>query len=793
MHVPEGPVVEAHAPQVLERARAVVVIACSGASDVAVQEADLNTRPGTVGEPQCQVLAFAALGEADALHRCEWDPVDLDGHRLDFPGPEDGDALGPSVTESRPAGLDRVVVAMDDKAGDARARQAGEAVTKPQLCSKPSLRPIVDVAGDDEEGCAPVQAQIDEGVERGQRGLPELFGHVGRHRAYALERRVEVQVRGMDETEIRDPEGLLHWCEATWGVYHHRGMPTSRRQDRSEMTERTGGDVVVDALVRTGVEVVFGIPSVHNLPIYDAIRRDGRIRAVNTRHEQGAVGAADGFSRTTGRLGVCLTSTGPGAANAMGGQLEACVSSSPVLHLTGQIDSRFLGQRRGFIHEVPDQLAMLASLSKAAYRPPSADAVSATVARAAAEAMAFPRGPVAVEIPVDFQYAAATAKVAAWGGPETGTVAEAGSSEDIAHAAEIVALSRRPVVWAGGGAVAAGAGDEVALLVRRLGAGLLTSPNGRGIVPEDDPCCIGNLSWDPDVRALCREADLLVAVGTRFQGPNTENWKMELPARLVQIDVDPAVPGRNYPVEAAIVGDAKLSTAALLEELDRLGAPQVLADGQWADRVATAARSARERLRGTLGPQVGLLDALAPCIGAGTVVVKDTTIAAYTWGNRLLPVRRPRTSIMPNGFAIGLGLPHAIGAAIGSQGAPVVLLAGDGGFLLSATELATVAQESLPILALVFVDGGYGVVRNIQQRQYGPGASFGVDLGRPDFCGLAAAFGIGAERVGSIGAYAAAVQRALSGRVPFLVEVDLDAIGPMSVAYTGTSRPPAPS
>jgi acetolactate synthase-1/2/3 large subunit len=561
------------------------------------------------------------------------------------------------------------------------------------------------------------------------------------------------------------------------------------------MTERTGGERVVDALVDAGVEVVFGIPSVHNLPIYDAIRCDGRIHPVFVRHEQCAIGAADGFARTTGRLGVCLTSTGPGAANAMGGQLEALSSSSPVLHLTGQIDSRFLGQRRGFIHEVPDQLTMLASLSKAAHRPQSADDVAVTVARAVAEALACPRGPVSVEIPIDFQYAYSPATPTRRDGEHAAAVmgGEADRAGDISRAAEVIALSRRPIVWAGGGAIAAGAADEVALLVHRLGAGLLTSPNGRGIVTEDDPSCIGNLSWDPDVRALCSEADLLVAIGTRFQGPNTENWTMELPKRLVHIDVDPAVPGRNYPVDSMIVGDARLATAALLEELDHLKAPRVLAEPGWAQRVATVAVSARERLRATLGPQVGLLDALTPHVDAGTVVVKDATIPAYTWGNRLLRVRRPRTSIMPNGFAIGLGLPHAIGAAVGSPEKRVVLLVGDGGFLLSATELATVASEDLPILVIVFVDGGYGVVRNIQQHQYGPAASFGVELGRPDFCGLAGAFEIGAERVGSVGAFAAALERVMSGRRPFLLEVDLDAIGPMSVAYTGTSRPPGTS
>ncbi|MGA3217001.1 MAG: thiamine pyrophosphate-binding protein [Acidimicrobiales bacterium] len=554
------------------------------------------------------------------------------------------------------------------------------------------------------------------------------------------------------------------------------------------MDERTGGEAVVDALVRTGVEVVFGIPSVHNLPIYDAIRRDGRIRSVFVRHEQCAVGAADGFARASGHLGVCVTSTGPGAANAMGGQLEALSSSSPVLHLTGQIDSRFLGQRRGFIHEVPDQLAMLASLSKVAHRPPSPDAVGATVERAAAEAMAFPRGPVSVEIPIDFQYAYASPTPA---GRDPSLVSRSpGEAGAIVRAAELMARARRPLVWAGGGAVAAGADDELATLVRRLGAGLLTSPNGRGLVSEEDPCCIGNLSWDPDVRSLCCESDLLVAVGTRFQGPNTENWKMALPNKLVHIDVDPAVPGRNYPVEVAIVADAKLACAALLEELDGLGAPGVLADLDWTHRVAAVAKCARERLRATLGPQKGLLDALARYIGADTVVVKDATIPAYTWGNRLLPVRRTRTSIMPNGFAIGLGLPHAIGAAVGSKGAPVVLLVGDGGFLLSATELATVAQEDLPIVVVVFVDGAYGVVRNIQQSQYGPWASFGVDLGRPDFCGLAAALGVAAETVASVDDFASALGRATSERRPYLLEVDLDAIGPMSLAYTGTSRPP---
>jgi acetolactate synthase-1/2/3 large subunit len=430
---------------------------------------------------------------------------------------------------------------------------------------------------------------------------------------------------------------------------------------------------------------------------------------------------------------------------------------------------------------------MLGSLSKDAYRPSSPDAVFATVARAASEAMTCPRGPVCVEIPIDFQYAAASATKEP---VPAVSRAVAGEGADISRAAEVLARCRRPLVWAGGGAVAAEAAEEVSALVRRLGAGLLTSPNGRGLLAEDDPLCIGNLSWDPDVGTLCAEADVLVAIGTRFQGPNTQNWEMALPARLIHIDLDPSVPGRNYPVEVAIVGDARLSTAALGDTLGRSGASGVLAETGWSERVRSVAASARERLRATLGSQVGLLDFMQACLDSRTVVVKDSTIPAYTWGNRLLEVRRPRTSIMPNSFAIGLGLPHALGAAVACEGRPVVLLVGDGGFMVSAPELATVAQEGLAIVIIVFVDGGYGVVGNIQRRQYGGDTGrIGVELGRPDFCTLAGAFGIAAERVTTIEAYARALSAAVGAQRPFLLEVDLDSIGPMTIAYTGTSRP----
>jgi acetolactate synthase-1/2/3 large subunit len=265
---------------------------------------------------------------------------------------------------------------------------------------------------------------------------------------------------------------------------------------------------------------------------------------------------------------------------------------------------------------------------------------------------------------------------------------------------------------------------------------------------------------------------------------------MELPQRLVHLDIDPSVPGRNYPAASAVVGDAKLSTAALLDGLDRAGKTEILSEPGWLERVVAVTHSSKMRLRETLGTQVGLLDGLAACLPPTSVVVKDSTISAYTWGNRLLPVHRPRTSIMPNSFAIGLGLPQAVGAAVGS-GEPVVLLVGDGGILLAATELATVAVEHLAIVIIIFVDGGYGILRNMQDYQFGFGEGrIGVDLGRPNFSELASAFGIEGVSVKTIEAYAAAVSRAIDSRQPCVIEVDLSAIGSMPVPFRGVSRPP---
>ena len=557
----------------------------------------------------------------------------------------------------------------------------------------------------------------------------------------------------------------------------------------------TGGDSVVDVLSMAGIDVVFGIPSIHNLPIYDALRRRG-LRTVTVRHEQTAAGAADGFSRISGNLGVFLTSTGPGAANAMGGLLEAFLSGSPVLHITGQIETEFIDQGKGFIHEVPNQPEMLESLSKAVLRVRKPEEIASVVADAVAAALTTPTGPVSVEIPIDLQYVATPVP------PPDLLERRAPSSPPsprpdlLRQAIKLIEMSRCPIVWAGGGSIAAGAQAEVAELCHLRGAALITSANGRGIMDERDPLCIGNFPVDPDVRSLFGDADLLIAIGTRYQGPNTDNWKLRLPDTILQIDVDPDRPARNYKATLALQGDARAVLQSLIGDGEGLGTTH---NTEWRERIASVKMATRNRLREFIGAQEELLDVLSTLLEPDTPVVKDATIPAYTWGNRLLPVSRPRTSIVPNGFAIGLGLPHAIGASLASQCGghessdlqSAVLIVGDGGFMLAATDLATLASESLPLLVIVFVDGGYGILRNIQDSQYG-GVSgrIGVDLNEPDFVRLSTALGVQAEKVSTAAAFRDAVQVALQSRLPHLIAVQCEEIGPMADSFIGSSRPP---
>ncbi|MFE2022781.1 thiamine pyrophosphate-binding protein [Streptomyces sp. NPDC059499] len=534
-----------------------------------------------------------------------------------------------------------------------------------------------------------------------------------------------------------------------------------------------GGDLLVAVLRELGIDTVFGIVSVHNLPLVEAVDRE--LRFVPVRHEASAVNAADAYGRARGTLGCALTSTGTGAGNAAGSLIESLSAGSSVLHITGQVESEFLGSGRGFIHETKDQLGMLRAVSVHAASVPDAEQAGRILREAARAALTAPGGPASVEWPIDLQFAAQTDE------PEElpAAVVPAPAESELAAAGALLASARRPLVWAGGGA--ATAGGELAGLLEATGAGLLTSNSGRGAVPEDHEQVIGNFATTPAVRALLADADVLLTIGTHFRSNETADYTLGLPGAHIQIDIDKDALGRVYPATHALHGDAAAALTALLPHARP-------AESGWTDRVGAVRTEVRALLHDNIGPQAAICDAIRAALPREAVVARDVTIPSSSWGNRLLEMYDPRDNVFPRGGGIGQGLGMGIGAALARPDAPTVVIAGDGGLAVHLGELLTLAQERPRLTLIVFNDGGYGVLRNMQDR-YSERRS-GVDLATPDFELLARACGLPYLRIAAEEHAGPVLGEAIASGGPTLVEVDLTALGPMKVPFTPPVRIP---
>src|SRR5580700_9880568 len=353
----------------------------------------------------------------------------------------------------------------------------------------------------------------------------------------------------------------------------------------------TGGEAVASALEVLGVRHVFGIVSVHNLPIYDAIARRGTITPIGVRHEQAAAHAADGYARATGELGVIIASTGPGTTNTMTGLYEASFASSPVLLVTGQVDSSYLGKGKGFLHEAEQQRLMLSSLCREAETVYRTEDIARVVIAVAEDIRAGRPQPGAVEIPIGQQYRLAEVVV-----PEVRTdSAYVPDADAVGRVAEALSAATRPVLWAGGGVVSSGGGAALTALAERLGAPVVTTMNGRGSIAEDHPLCLGALTTSPQVEEVVSGADVVLAVGTRFQGSSTRNWRLSFGGTLAHLDADPAVIGRNYPTALPVVGDARDGLERLAQAVGR-----VSTDPGHAEKAQSAAATARKDARAQL-------------------------------------------------------------------------------------------------------------------------------------------------------------------------------------------------
>lgn len=527
----------------------------------------------------------------------------------------------------------------------------------------------------------------------------------------------------------------------------------------------TGAELIARKLRDNDVRHAFGIISIHNMPIIDAINRLGYTQMIDSRHECAAAHSADGYARATGKLGVAIASTGPGTTNTVTGLYEAAYANSRLLVITGQAETRYYGKGAGYVHEAENQLPMLRTVARRVESPKTAAQIGPLFDAVVNDMASGRPQPGALEIPIDLQYAAAAPSDT----PATPTVPlDPGLQTDqLQRAADALRGASRRVMLVGGGAMQAG--PQVAALAEALGAPILTTPNGRGAVSETHELCVGNLYQVPDMLRAVQDADVTLAIGTRFQvGVDGRNHALVPPGELIHIDIDNNVLDLVHKSSVAVQGDAAVAVGALHELL--VGANPN--DAQFNASVLQAGDEVKDKMRERLGPDFqGICSAISDAMESDTVLVRDSTVAAYFMANQLIPIRAPRCTISPTSGAIGPGLPLGVGAAAGT-GKRTIVIHGDGGFMFHATELATAAQHGLPITVCIFNDGGYGILRFLQNSRFG-GRINETDLGYMDFTMMARSMGCAGERVDSVAGLEAALATAAASDGPYVVDIDV--------------------
>ncbi|AXL50731.1 hypothetical protein DSC91_003068 [Paraburkholderia caffeinilytica] len=536
----------------------------------------------------------------------------------------------------------------------------------------------------------------------------------------------------------------------------------------------TVGELIAAFLEQCGVQTAFGVISIHNMPILDAIHNRGKIRYVGARGEAGAVNMADGLARVSGGLGVAFTSTGTAAGNAAGAMVEALTAGTALLHVTGQIETEYLDKDLAYIHEAPDQLSMLSSISKAAFRVRSVETALPTIREAVRVAQTAPSGPVSVEIPIDIQ-AAEIEWPADLAAPHVTTLTHC--SQRVVQLAEQLANAKRPLLWLGGGTRHARAAVERLVA---LGFGVVTSVQGRGVLPEDHPATLGAFNVHAAVESFYKTCDALVVVGSRLRGNETLKYKLALPQPLYRIDADALADNRGYRNDMFIHGDA----SAVLEELATLLEGRLKVDPTFAQDLAAARESAVADVGKGLGPYKRLVDALQQAVGRDYNWVRDVTISNSTWGNRMLKIFSPRAGVHALGGGIGQGMQMGIGAALAGNAAKTVCLVGDGGLMVNVGELATAVQENANVMIVLMNDQCYGVIRNIQDAQYG-GRRCYVDLHQPDFAQFCESLKLTHYRIQSLDQAEEIIREGMAKTGPVLVEVDMLSVGSFATAFAG--------
>ncbi len=526
----------------------------------------------------------------------------------------------------------------------------------------------------------------------------------------------------------------------------------------------TGGQALVASLLRQGIDTIFGLPGVQLDGAFDALydaQERGDVRVIHPRHEQTTAYMADGYARTTGRIGTCLVVPGPGLLNATAALSTAYACNSPVLCVTGQIQSDLIGVGRGMLHEIPNQLEMIRSVTKHAERAVKPEEIPGLVDRAIRSLWDGRVRPVEVEVPPDTLFAEGTVALMA---PAPERERPEGDPDTLEEAAKLLGNAERPLIFSGGGVLGSEAWGELQALAEMLEAPVVMSPNGKGAL--SDRHYLGHSSLS--AMTLIDNADVIFCVGTRMIEPATYPWGMKPGRTVIQMDIDDEEVGRNYDVTVGIVADAKAGLTALAERVAKHNRTRASRE----EELTALKQAVRARLD-AIQPQSAYAWAIRNEMPDDGIFVGEMTQIGY-WSNIGFPVYQPRTYITP-GYqgTLGWGFPTSLGVKVGNPDKVVVSVNGDGGFGFALNELATMALHQIGTVAIVFNDSAYGNVRRIQQVSFN-GRTIASHLANPDYVKLAESFGVTGRRASSPEALQTELREAIKADEPTLIEVPVE-------------------
>jgi Thiamine pyrophosphate-requiring enzymes [acetolactate synthase, pyruvate dehydrogenase (cytochrome), glyoxylate carboligase, phosphonopyruvate decarboxylase] len=525
---------------------------------------------------------------------------------------------------------------------------------------------------------------------------------------------------------------------------------------------------VIATLRAHNVDTIFGIPGVHTLPLYEEIYLEPGLRHVLARHEQGAGFMAEGYARATGRPGVVCTIPGPGVTNIATAVASAYADSVPLLVISSALSRDMLNQRRGTLHEVKNQLGIMDALAGWTRCVNSIEEIPTAINDAFHVLQSGRPRAAYLQIPHDLFVAAAEIEI-----PVPMAITHPHPQyERILAAAQLLRNAQHPLIIAGNGVTAAHANEQLQALAERLQAPVLLGGKSHDVLPTDHPLVIAtNDSLPLALDTFVATHDVVLVVGSKLGAERTAGQRLPLPKQLIHIDIDPAEIGHNYRAQVGIVADAGIALSALLENLNEDQQERLAPTAE----LAALRTALHQHLLKFQGENLAFLDGISSALTmlpAETTVVADMTMLGYA-AALALPMRQPRTFIHPSEFCtIGSALPLAIGAQIARPEQHVIALCGDGGFLLNPGELATAAQERLPLIIIILNDSTFTRVKVDQKENYAQ-HYIATDVLEPDYVALARAFHIEGTRVENPTALREAILAATQHSQPTVIEVML--------------------